>query len=139
MLRGRAADGYEWTIRRRLRVAPPRWRGRGDSFDPLDAAWLPDLPGSSGAADAIGWIGALVFLAVLIVFLLPLLAFVGEALLLGVAAIAIGGTWTVEARSEGPPARTGRLQVRGWRASRRLMADVRQRLETSGLPPAESA
>jgi hypothetical protein len=137
MLRVRAADGYEWTIRRRLRIVPPRWRGFGNLPDP-DTAWLPDLGGSSGLSDVLFGIALLVFLAVLIVFLLPLFAFVGEAVLLGLAAAAIGGTWTVEARSDGPPARTGRWQARGWRASRRLMADVRERLETSGLPPTET-
>ena len=37
MLRVRAADGHGWTIRRRLRVVPPRWRRLGDGrVDPLD-------------------------------------------------------------------------------------------------------
>jgi hypothetical protein len=131
MLRVRAADGHEWTIRRRLRLAPPRWRRFRPEVDASDPSWWPDSSVSS-LSDLVVWLLLVVFLALAIVFLLPLVAFAAEAALLGLAAAVVGGTWTIEARRDDPDAEALRWNVRGWRGSRRLMRELAGRLAREG-------
>jgi hypothetical protein len=131
MLRVRAADGHEWTIGRRLRLAPPRWRRFRPGVDASDPSWWPDSSVSS-LSDLAIWLALVVFLAVAIVFLLPLVAFVAEAALLGLAAAAVGGTWTIEARRDDPGTEALCWNVRGWRGSRRLMRELADRLAREG-------
>jgi hypothetical protein len=51
MLRVRAADGHGWTIRRSLRVVPPRWRRLGDGrVDPLDVSNATATPDGAAAS-----------------------------------------------------------------------------------------
>src|SRR3954447_10942154 len=132
MLRVRAADGHEWTIRRRLLLAPPRWRRFGGDLRATDAVWwLPD-GSSDGLSDLLFWIVLVVFLAIAIVFLLPLIAFLSEAVLLGLAAAAVGGTWTVEATADDARDEPRSWNVRGWRGSRRLSRELAERLARDG-------
>jgi hypothetical protein len=115
----RAPDGREWAIRRRW-LRRPKWR----DFDawsnaPYEQAFVIDeLPGL-----LIALVG-LLLLGLVIAFLLPLIVFVVEAVLLAAAAYILGRTWVIEAETNGPPAERRAWHVRGWRRSRRAVDEV---------------
>jgi hypothetical protein len=107
--RVRAADGTRWIIRRRAFVRP-RWRKRRrsgeaktvwDGLDGLDGLGaLAELPGG----EVLGIIGAImigvIVVSALVLFLLPVLAFGAELLLLPFLALLFRGARVVEARNE---------------------------------------
>ena len=124
-------DGRVWHVR--SRIVWPRWRGTSDGLDSLD--WLNFSPIDLGADEPLGLVGALllgllaaVLLAVFIVFFLPLILFVLEALAVVLAALLLGRKWVVVASTDGPPPEVRRWRVRGWRTSRRGVREVADEL-----------
>jgi hypothetical protein len=93
------------------------------------------VPAGIGDALASLVIGILlaVVLAALIVVFLPLIVFIFEALVIVVAAIALGRPWLVVASTLGPPPEERRWLVRGFLASRRAIREVASELR-QGLP-----
>jgi hypothetical protein len=81
----------------------PRWRKRRDVGDLAELPW-DGLTVLDGMDDLLGWIGAIVIAVIVIsavvLFLLPLLAFAGELLLLPFVALLFRGRRVVEARNE---------------------------------------
>jgi hypothetical protein len=143
-----AADGAAWTVRRRW---DPRNRAHGPRFRPRRTDLWTEL-GKSGKGDVVEGAGCLleaeviglVLLAAIVValaawfFLIPLILFLGEFVLLVVlvAASVVGRVlfkrpWVIEA--VGPMEERHRWEVVGWRASGDHAALVAQQLR-DGLP-----
>jgi hypothetical protein len=131
-VRAGAPDGRVWHVC--SRIAWPRWRGTSDGLDSLD--WLNFSPLDLDGDDPLGFFGALfvgllvaVLLGLFIVFFLPLILFVVEALVVIFAAVLLGRRWVVVASTDGPPQEIRRWHVRGWRASRRGVREVADELQ----------
>lgn len=116
-----APDGTNWSIRRRW-VRRPRWR---------EFRVFPDLPMFDfSLTGALFWIAAVAVLTVLVLLLLPILVFVVELALIGLAIPArflLGRPWTIEASSS----RGDELEwsVSGWQRSRRFIRDLTTAIE----------
>jgi hypothetical protein len=84
----------------------------------------------------VGWILALLLLALLVFLFLPIAVFLLEVVLfLGLASL-VGGVrmifrrpWTVAAETEGPPPEQQRWRVVGWRASGRAIDEVAEQIQ----------
>lgn len=134
-MRVRDPQGRQWRVRRRwLTIRRPKWhRKDGPDLDVLDVLDLGDDPISLA-------IGVLLLIgagALLGIFLLPLVLFLGELLLLvPLAALGILGRlllrrpWTIEAR-HGPT--VVRTQVVGWHDSTREIARLASQVRLGGL------
>ena len=135
----RAADGREWQVRRCLRW--PRWRRLTDSNDNWwDALTFVDVPSDAGGfvAGLVITIIAAVLVTVLILLLAPIVVFVFEAILVVIAAIALGRPWLVVASTAGPPAEERRWLVRGPLASRRAVREVADELRRGVIAEPET-
>ncbi len=129
-----ATDGRTWTVRRqwlpwRIRFGRP-WKPPSDSWSALDILDIGDV------VPIIGWIFALLFLALLVflflpiaVFLLELVLFLGLAVLAGVVRLIFRRPWVVVAETEGPAAERKQWRVVGWRASGRAIDEVAEGLK----------
>ena len=73
-------------------------------------------------------------IAVATLFLLPLVVFVVEAVVVVLASALLIRPVSIEVSTEGPPRERHELRARGWRASRRVMRATAREIE-SGLPP----
>jgi hypothetical protein len=135
--------GMEWRVRPRWRIGPEiRFRRRRDDGGVDGLPDLGDLGAADEAAGAIVLVLGLVVLAVLaVVFVWPLLALAVELLialilvLAGlVARIVLRRPWIVEASTPGGASRL-RYRVRGYRAMRRVCAELADRLAAGDREP----
>jgi ABC-type multidrug transport system fused ATPase/permease subunit len=127
-----ALDGTTWHIASRW-YRRPRYRSPDDFFEGLDASdglTFLDVPFD----EPVGFVGAVVIgivltlvLAVVVAFLLPLVLFVLELPLVFALVFVIRRLWIVEAVSESGVRHA--WHVRGWRRSRRAVAEVAGELE----------
>jgi hypothetical protein len=134
-------DGRTWRVKRKWLSRSVSWRGPAD----VNASLAPDLTDFVPLDDDIGCLPALgvaitgiavVLLAIF--FVLPALVFAVELLavlvllLLGaMARVLFRRPWTVEARVKGT--NQGReWKVVGWRASGELVAQVAERVRSTG-------
>jgi hypothetical protein len=125
-------NGTTWEVSRRL-FRRPRFRGRMDIPDIGDIG--PVDAGGGGFAALIAGIVLLVVLALVIVFVFPLILFAAE-LVLALALVgvkALLGRWTVVAETD-----RGRAtwKVKGSRRSKELVAAVATALQTGAAVPA---
>jgi hypothetical protein len=121
-VRATARDGRTIDVRRRWLP----WRPRVRDVEGGDV-WLID-----GADDVIGFVVLLVLsvaVSLVLVFLLPPLVFIAEALVVAAAIpvatalrILLIRPWTIEARHEGTL--VGVEKVRGWRASQQRIQEI---------------
>ena len=125
-----APDGRRWIVRRRWNRRP-RWRTPGaDTFDPLGALFALGDFSITGFLLAVALaVVAAVVLAIVSLLLLPLVLLVAEAVAVAVSLYLLGRPWRIEAVTEGPPPETLVWRVRGWRRSRRAVAEVASELE----------
>jgi hypothetical protein len=84
----------------------------------------------------VGWILALLFLALLVflflpiaIFLLEVVLFVGLATLVAGVRMIFRRPWTVAAETQGPPPEQRRWRVVGWRASGRAVEDITEQIQ----------
>lgn len=139
-----APDGVEWQVGRRWLTRRPELdrprRGEiaAESLNNLGAGW-PDF-GSVDLGE--GLVVAAAVVAFLLI-LVPILFFGVELIILGallaggvIARTLLGQPWVIEARSTDPLASGGQLEwrVRGWRRSRKLIAQVASDLSTGREP-----
>ena len=109
----------------------PRWRSPdADTLDPLGALFTVGDFSLTGFLLAIALaVAVAVLLAIVIFLLLPLALLVVEALVIAAGVYLLGRPWRIEAVTEGPPPETLVWSVRGWRRSRRAVAEVVRELE----------
>lgn len=139
-------DGTEWLVGRRwlTRRTGRKRRGPRDlASESLAGIGMPDV----GPVDSAEGLLLVTLGAILVLLLVPILFFGAEILALGgllaaglVGRVVLRQPWIVEARGRGAPGAERRLewQVRGWRASRRLIDAVVSDL-AAGREPAPDA
>jgi hypothetical protein len=143
-----APDGVEWLVGRRwlTQRTARRWRRpRELASESLSSVGLPDL--GAGSVDSAEGLLLVTLAAILVVLLVPILFFGVELVVVGgLLAAGLAGRlvsrqpWVIEARASGFPGAERRLewQVRGWRASGRLIDIVVSDL-AAGREPAPVA
>jgi hypothetical protein len=139
-MRVSAADGREWDVRRHVRW--PEWRSLWDSDDRWwDGIQVLDVPSDDVGGVIAGIVAAIVLgilVTVLIIVLAPLIVFVFEAILVVIAAIALGRPWLVVASTLGPPAEERHWLVKGPFASRRAVREVADELRRGVIAEPET-
>lgn len=141
-------DGDRWQVRRRWLNRPlPKlrrvWREDRNEDGALGIALEGglDVLGTGGAESIPLAIAAGVGVALLVFFLLPLIGVAIEfAVVLALLSSGIVGRlllrrpWAIEAVNAEHPERSATFAVKGWRRSRRVMKELRETIQTSGLP-----
>lgn len=135
-LRVRDVRGEEWLVRRRWlarRIRLPRWRG--PLVENWDVGYL--LPVDS---DIGGWLVGLAVVVLAVLVVIPAVLFGIELLAVGIAIAASvlaraiwGRRWVIEAQNQ----RTYELhqrEVKGWRQSTRVMAEIAAAIEAGASP-----
>jgi hypothetical protein len=141
-------DGDQWQVRRRWldRPVPKIRRSLGKADDQLAVeGGLETL--FSGMGDSIPLaIGAAIVVALLVLFLLPLIGIALEiAILIALLSSGIVGRvllrrpWTIEAINLDHPQRSAAFAVKGWRRSSQTIDELTTTIPASGLPERISA
>ena len=142
-----APDGSLWTIKRVWIPFRPRWRakkpeGSLDALDGADVVSSLDDPLGCGIAIAIA-IAVVVIGFIGWVFVLPVLIFLGEvvllllAVVLGIVArVLFRRPWTIEVRKRSARAEPVRVPAVGWRGSRERIEELANEIRHGRGPAA---
>jgi hypothetical protein len=90
-------------------------------------------------ASIVAFVLFVILLAVFVFLVLPGIFFFADALMITGGLLLLGGAWTVEASTPGPPAETRSWRVRGIFASRSAVAEVARELERGDVDAAPDA